>query len=164
MRATARRPQEGLAPEVEIGSFRFAAGAPTDAGAAQGAPAPQELLAASLAACSTLAIEAYAKRKGWDIGEVVVEVDFEMARRGSPARCGMVVRLPEHVPEEQRRRLMAIGATSPVRRSLEGETMFDERLELEPAPPGRAAGQAPRASERNRLRRRLRRRHPSTPQ
>ncbi len=165
MRATARRPQEGVAPEVEIGNFRFAAGAPADAGATHGAPAPQELLAASLAACSTLAIEAYARRMGWDVGEVVVEVDYELARRGSPARCGMVVRLPEHVPVEQRRRLMAMAATSPVRRTLEGETMFAERLELEPTPRGRPPAiteQPGRAPEGKHLRRHLRRRRPSS--
>ncbi len=102
---------------------------------------------------------------GWDVGEVVVEVDYEIARRGSPARCGMVVRLPEHVPEEQRRRLMAMAATSPVRRTLEGETMFDERLELEPTPRGRPPAtteQPGRAPEGKHLRRHLRRRRPSS--
>ena len=130
MRATARRLNGRHRHEVEIGSFRFAAGEPTSQGGAAGTPTPQELLAASLAACSALAMEAYATRKGWDIGDVVVEVDYECARRGSPSRCEIIVRAPEHLPDEQLRRLMSVAAKSPVHRTLEGETMFDERLEL----------------------------------
>lgn len=99
MNATARRLNGRHGHEVEIGSFRFAAGAPTSDRAVEAAPTPQELLAASLAACSTLTMETYAKRKGWDIGEVAVEVDYEIAQRGCPARCAMIIRLPEHVPE-----------------------------------------------------------------
>jgi putative redox protein len=129
MNATARRLNGRHHHEVEIGSFRFAAGERNERAPVE-TPTPQELLAASLAACSTLSMEAYARRKGWEIGDVVVEVDYVIAKRGCPARCEMVVRLPEHLPEDQRRRLMSIAATSPMHRTLEGETMFDERLEL----------------------------------
>jgi putative redox protein len=166
MRATARRLQGSLSPEIEIGSLRFAIGAASGPGAREGAPGPEELLAASLAACGTLAIEAYAKRQGWEIGEVVIEVDYEIAKRGSPARCEIVVRLPDRLPEEQHRRLMRMAATSPVRRSLEGETMFDERLELAPTRPElvpAVGGRPRRPSEGNHLLRRLRGRLPSAP-
>lgn len=151
MRATVRRLNGRHQHEVEIRSFRFAAGA-TSNGAVDGAPTPQELLAASLAACSALTMEAYAQRKGWDIGEVVVEVNYEVARRGCPARCGVVVSLPEHVPEDQRRRLMSVAVKSPVHRTLEGETMFDERLELSlPKTPAGNGQSASTHSQRNRL-------------
>jgi len=33
------------------------------------------LLAVSLASCTAITIEMYAKRKGWDIGEVAVDVE-----------------------------------------------------------------------------------------
>ncbi len=49
----------------------------------------------------------YANRKGWDIGEVVVDVDYEPAQRGSPTRFNMIMRLPKELPEEQRERLDA---------------------------------------------------------
>ena len=149
MKATVRRARGRDRHEVEIRSFRFPAGAPTSAGGADATPTPQELLAASLAACSALSMEAYAQRKGWDIGEVAVEVDYEVAQRGCPARCGIVVRLPEDVPEERRRRLMSVAAKSPVHRTLEGETIFDERLELrlpDPAGNGQPASAARRSN------------------
>jgi putative redox protein len=72
----------------------------------------------------------YAKRKGWEVGDVVVEVDYEPAQRGSPTRFEMAVKLPKELPEEQRERLMQIVAKCPVHRVLEGEVMFDEKLEL----------------------------------
>lgn len=125
-------------------------------------PTPQELLAASLAACSALTIEAYAKRKGWEIGEVVVEVDYQVAQRGCPARCSVIVRLPTDLPEEQRLRLMSAAAKSPVHRTLEGETMFDEHLELtEPHAAADNGQHAAEPSQSNGLLRRLLR--PSPP-
>ncbi len=143
MKATAQRLQGRHGHEVEIRDFRFAAGMPINGGAVAGVPTPQELLAASLAACSTLTMEAYAKRKGWDIGEVTIEVDYEVAQRGCPARCATVVRLSEHLTKEQRSRLMSVAAKSPLHRTLEGETMFDERLE--PTRPEAAEGNGHRA-------------------
>ena len=103
---------------------------PTDDGGDDAGPSPQELLAASLASCTAVTMEMYAKRKSWDIGEVVVNVDYEPAQRGSPTKFSMDVRLPKELPEEQRERLMQIAAKCPVHRTLEGEVMFDERVTL----------------------------------
>ena len=72
----------------------------------------------------------YAQRKGWDIGDVEVDVDYEPAQRGSPTKFTMEVRLPKELPEDQRERLMQIAAKCPVHRTLEGEVMFEERVEL----------------------------------
>ena len=130
MKATARRSNGRSGPEVEIGGLRFAAGERSRQGPGNEAPAPEELLAASLASCATVTMERYAERNGWEVGEVVVEVDYEPAERGSPTRCGVVIRLPESLPEEQRVRLMQAAAKCPVHRTLEGEVMFEELLEL----------------------------------
>ena len=93
-------------------------------------PSPQELLAASLASCTAITMEMYAQRKGWDVGEMVVDVEYEAAQRGSPTRFVMHVGLPKELPEEQRDRLMQIAAKCPVHRALEGEVMFEETVEL----------------------------------
>ena len=57
---------------------------PKDEGGEDAGPSPQELLAASLASCTAITMEMYAQRKGWDIGDVTVDVDYEPAQRGSP--------------------------------------------------------------------------------
>ena len=64
---------------------------PEDHGGEDAGPNPQELLAASLASCTAITMEMYAERKGWDIGEVMVDVDYEPAQRGSPTKFEMVV-------------------------------------------------------------------------
>jgi putative redox protein len=72
----------------------------------------------------------YAKRKGWDIGDVAVDVDYEPAQRGSPTKFKMRMQLPKELPEDQRERLQQIAAKCPVHRTLEGEVMFEEEVEL----------------------------------
>jgi len=72
----------------------------------------------------------YARRKGWNIGEIEVEVDYEPAQRGSPTKFQMTLRMPKELPDEQRERLMQIAAKCPVHRTLEGEVMFDEKIDL----------------------------------
>jgi putative redox protein len=130
MRAIARRQNGRLANDVEVREHSLTADEPEERGGNDAGPSPQELLAASLASCTAITIEMYANRKGWNIGEVTVDVDYEPAQRGSPTKFAMSVRLPKELPEEQRERLMQIGAKCPVHRTLEGEVMFDERVEL----------------------------------
>ena len=130
MRAIARRENGSLKHEIEIRDHEVRADEPEENGGDDTAPSPQELLAASLASCTAITIEMYAKRKGWDVGDIAVDVDYEPAQRGSPTKFEMVLRLPKELPEEQRERLMQIAAKCPVHRTLEGEVMFEERVEL----------------------------------
>ena len=130
MKATSRRENGRLANNVEIREHQLMADEPPDHGGDDDGPSPQELLAASLASCTAITMEMYAERKGWDIGDVSVDVDYEPAQRGSPTKFTMEVRLPKELPEEQREKLMQIAAKCPVHRTLEGEVMFDEKLEV----------------------------------
>jgi putative redox protein len=130
MRAIARRENGKFTHQVEIRDHHLTADEPEHHGGDDSGPSPQELLAASLASCTAITMEMYAHRKGWDIGEVVVDVDYEPAQRGSPTKFAMEVRLPKELPEDQREKLMHIAAKCPVHRTLEGEVMFDERVEL----------------------------------
>jgi putative redox protein len=130
MRAVARRVGDSLEHRIEIGTHRLTSDEPADLGGGDTGPSPQELLAGSLAACSAITMEMYAKRKGWDVGDVTVDVDYEPAQRGSPTRFAINVHLPKELPEDQRERLMQIVAKCPVHRTLEGEVMFEETLEL----------------------------------
>jgi putative redox protein len=130
MRATATREDGRLRQAIEIRGHTVAADEPKDHGGDDSAPSPQELLVASLASCTAITMEMYAQRKGWELGDVTVDVDYEPAQRGSPTRFTMVVNFPKELPEDQRERLMQIGAKCPVHRVLEGEVMFEETVEL----------------------------------
>jgi putative redox protein len=130
VRATARR-RQGYTHDVEIqGGHRLVIDEPEESGGANQGPSPTRTLAATLAACTAITMEMYAERKGWDIGDLAVHVDYEPAQRGSPTRFTMVVDFPKELPEDQRERLMQIGAKCPVHRVLEGEVMFEENVEL----------------------------------
>ena len=128
MKATARR-TEGLKHTVEVGSHRLTVDEPEEQGGTDSGPNPQEMLAASLASCSAITMELYADRKGWDVGEVSVSVDYEPAQRGSPTKFSMRVGFPKELAEDQREKLMQIVNKCPVHRTLEGEVMFDEAVE-----------------------------------
>jgi putative redox protein len=130
MRASARRENGTLKHDIEMRDHTLVADEPKEEGGDDSGPSPQELLAASLASCTAITMEMYAKRKGWDVGDVAVHVEYEPAQRGSPTRFRMTVDLPKELPEEQRVRLMQIGAKCPVHRVLEGEVMFEETVEL----------------------------------
>ena len=130
MKAISRRVDGKLRQTVSVRAHELTADEPKNQGGEDAGPSPQELLAASLASCTAITIEMYAKRKGWDLGEISVDVEYEPAQRGSPTRFTMLVELPKEMPEDQRERLMQIAAKCPVHRTLEGEVMFDERVEL----------------------------------
>jgi len=130
MKATARRRDGKLEHDLQMRQHRLKSDEAQDHGGDDTGPNPQELMAASLASCSAITMEMYAERKGWDIGDVVVEVDYEPAQRGSPTRFELVVKLPKELPDDQRERLLTIVNKCPVHRTLEGEVVFEERLEL----------------------------------
>ena len=131
MKANAQRVgNDGFKHTVSVRKHELTVDEKEDDGGTDTGPSPQEMLAVSLASCTAITIEMYAKRKGWNIGDVSVDVNYEPAQSGSPTRFEMAVKLPKELPEEQRERLMQIAAKCPVHRTLEGEVMFDETVEL----------------------------------
>src|SRR5271169_6705424 len=129
MRATARRDDGTFRHTVQVREHHLTIDEPVDAGGQDTGPDPQELLAVSLASCTAITMEMYAERKGWDIGHVEVDVQYTPAERGCPTKFDVVLRLPADMPEEQVERLKVIVAKCPVHRTLDGEVMFNERVE-----------------------------------
>ncbi len=128
MRASAHR-IEKFRHVVKVRDHRLNVDEPRDSGGDDAAPSPQELLAASLASCTAVTMEMYAARKGWDLGDVEVECAFTPAERGSPTKFSLTLRLPSDLTDEQVQRLKVIATKCPVHRTLDGEVMFDERVE-----------------------------------
>jgi putative redox protein len=133
MKATARRTGR-FTHDIDVRNHRVVIDEPRNEGGDDDGPSPQEMLAASLASCTAVTMEMYAKHKGWDIGTIEVECDYTPAERGCPTKFNLVLRLPRGLSDDQIRRLKVIAAKCPVHRTLDGEVMFNERLELvEPA-------------------------------
>jgi putative redox protein len=130
VRIVARR-AEGYAHDVELdGSHDLRVDEPADQGGTDTGPRPTELLGASLAGCIAITVEMYAERKGWDVGQV--EVDVEVGYEGPvPTSFEVGVKLPGELDEEQRRRLLVVATKCPVHKVLAGEAHVSvvERLE-----------------------------------
>ena len=135
MKAIARRTaRNAFTHRIDIRGHQLVADEPTEHGGEDDGPSPQELLAASLASCTAVTMEMYAKRKGWDLGPVEVQCEYTAADRGCMTNFKLVIRLPSDCPQEQINKLRIIAAKCPVHRTLDGEVSFDERIELvEPA-------------------------------
>jgi putative redox protein len=129
MRATARRDGSTLRHTVQVRDHQLVVDELQEKGGDDSGPDPLELLAVSLASCTAITIEMYAARKGWDVGRVEVDVEYSPAERGCPTKFQLVMRLPDDLPAEQVERLRVIAAKCPVHRALDGEVMFQERIE-----------------------------------
>jgi putative redox protein len=130
VRIVARR-TDGFAHDVEFeGAHSLRVDEPREAGGADTGPRPTELLGASLAGCIAITVEMYAERKGWDLGDV--EVDVEVGYEGpAPTSFEVGLKLPAELDEDQRRRLLVIATRCPVHKVLAGEVHVNvtERLE-----------------------------------
>jgi putative redox protein len=128
MQASAQR-ISGFRHVVKVRGHRLNCDEGRDTGGDDAAPCPQELLAASLASCTAVTIEMYADRKGWNLNDVEVECEYTPAERGCPTKFTLTLRLPSDLTDEQVQRLKVIATKCPVHRTLDGEVMFDERVE-----------------------------------
>lgn len=127
MKATAHRSRAAAYTHtIDIRQHNLTVDEPAERGGEDRGPSPQELLAASLASCTAITMEMYARRKGWDIGKVEVAVDYTPAERGCATTFRLELRLPSGCTSEQRERLQVIAAKCPVHRALEGDVMFED--------------------------------------
>jgi putative redox protein len=129
--ATARSIPGTLRQDVLIdGQHHLVTDEPVAVGGEGSALAPHELLPAALASCVSTVLVMYARTKEWDLGEVSVAVDYD--HHATPRRFGVTIALTGDLTEEQLARLEKVGATCPVRKSLEVGVEVVERIELRP--------------------------------
>jgi len=132
VKVTARR-RQGYTHDVEIqGGHRLVIDEPEEAGGSNQGPSPTRTVAAALAACTAITTEMYAARKGWDLGEVEVEVEMEYGEASVPRSFEVIVRLPNGLTEDQVERLHGIAGKCPVHRLLahDREVSITDRVEL----------------------------------
>ncbi len=125
--ATARSIPGTLRQEVLIdGCHRLITDEPERLGGDGSAPAPHELVPAAVAACVATSLVMYSRAKGWDLGDVSVDVDFD---NGATPRCFDVsIRIGGDVSDEQLERLEKVARACPVRRSFEVGADFRDTI------------------------------------
>ena len=116
---------DGYSHEVDLGDGReIVVDEPVADGGDDTGPRPGQLLAGSLAGCTAITIELYAKRKGWELDGLEVTADMssaggEVPAHAVPTHFTVEVTLPPNLDDEQRRKLMVIAEKCPVHKLLE---------------------------------------------
>jgi putative redox protein len=125
--ATARSIPGTLRQEVVIdGRHRLVTDEPERLGGGDAGPAPHELFPAALAACISTTLVRYARTKGWDLGQVTVDVVYD--HRSTPRRFSVAIELTGDLNAEQLARLDRVASACPLRRSIEAGIVFEERI------------------------------------
>ena len=108
---------------------------PADVGGTDRGPSPYGLLAAALGACTTMTLRMYARRKGWPITQISVDVDHDKVHADDAATEGRkldrfrrTIRLEGALDDDQRARLLAIADKCPVHRTLEAGARVETTL------------------------------------
>jgi uncharacterized OsmC-like protein len=79
----------------------------------------------------------YARTRGWDVGGVRIEVDYD--HKADPRGFEITVTVPRWLSPAQVERLRRVAETCPIRRALETGFEFDERFVAGPHEATRAA-------------------------
>lgn len=122
---------EGFLQDIAAGVKHTLADEPKSVGGTDLGFTPYQLVAAGLGACTSMTIRMYARRKGWPLDHVSVDVGHDKIHAQDCAECetsnGKVdvfrraIQLSGDLTEEQRVRCMEIADKCPVHRTLESE-------------------------------------------
>ena len=100
---------------------------------------PYQLVAAGLGACTSMTLRMYARRKGWPLSHIEVDVTHDKihaedcaeceTRTGRIDRFQRVIRLEGSLDDAQRKRLLEIADKCPVHRTLSHASVIETRLD-----------------------------------
>ncbi|MEO0760662.1 MAG: OsmC family protein, partial [Pseudomonadota bacterium] len=129
---------DGFAQSLDVAGHALVADEPGSVGGTGRGPAPYDLLAGGLAACTSMTIRLYARRKGWPLAHVAVDVAHDRVHAEDCADCETAerridrftrtVHLTGPLDEAQRTRLLEIADRCPVHRTLEASSRIETRL------------------------------------
>jgi len=91
---------------------------PKDSGGGDEAMHPFELLAASLASCTSITLRMYINRKEWEVDEIHVTVDVEFQRKENRAIFKRKIQWVGSLEEKQQKRILSIADACPVHKAL----------------------------------------------
>lgn len=136
---------DGFLQDIVVGSEHYLrADEPKSFGGTNLGPSPYELVSAGLGACTAMTIRMYARRKGWPLAHVEVDISHDKIHAQDCVDCETrdgkidvfrrVIRLEGPLDAEQRQRLLEIADRCPVHRTLESEVKIETELSDASAP------------------------------
>jgi putative redox protein len=111
---------------VTTGRHQLLADEPAAAGGGDTGPTPYDLLLASLGACTAITLRMYAERKGWDLGQLKVELQLLKNREGD-TRIDRQLSADGRVEAVQWIRLLEIAEKTPVTLTLKAGVQIETR-------------------------------------
>lgn len=142
LRVTEASP-EGYLQDIQSGPDHHAyADEPLAYGGSNLGMSPYGFVSAGLGACTSMTLRMYARRKGWPLTGISVEISHDKvhaqdATTGNPSRIDQFTRLIHlqgDLSADQRSRLLEIADKCPVHRTLEHGARVVTRLQDDPAP------------------------------
>ena len=124
LRVTETDPK-GFAQAITSGPHSLVADEPVKFGGTNTGPSPYGLVSAGLGACTSMTIRMYARRKGWPLDTVTVDVDHGKchvtdSQNGDKIDCfTRTIHLTGDLDADQRTRLLEIADKCPVHKTLE---------------------------------------------
>ena len=91
---------------------------PVDVGGKNTGFSPTELLASALAACTSATLRMYADRKGWDLQEVLIDIELDFFPEESKTIIRRTLKFSGDLDADQKTRLLAIANACPVHKIL----------------------------------------------
>ncbi len=118
MEVSAQKGQGKLQQVITVGRHQLLSDAPEAFGGEDTGPEPHDLLAAALAACTTLTVTMYARRKGMQLDDVRVRISH--GPRDGGYAFQRQIEYVGALGAEDRQRLTEIANKCPVHKTLTG--------------------------------------------
>lgn len=120
MKATAQSVigTEKYTAEIKAGSHTITADVPKAQGGQDKGLTPEELLAASLAACTSITLKMYVDRKEWPVKKINVEITLENNPDLDSAIFERKITIEGESTEEQREKMLKIANSCPIHKTL----------------------------------------------
>jgi len=129
---------EGFTTQIIAGKHHLVADEPIKVGGSDLGPNPYELVSSGLAACTSMTIQMYARRKKWKIDYVETHVSYSKKHADDCENCEndmakidsfeREISIKSNLDEKQLKRLMEIADKCPVHKTLSSKAQISTKL------------------------------------
>jgi len=111
---------------------------PIELGGQNKGPSPYDLLIGALASCTTITLRMYINRKGWDVQQIRVRVNYSRDYRKDCESCSSaqkkidvferIIHIEGNIDEKKQERILQIANKCPVHLTLENNARIKTRM------------------------------------